>query len=456
MKDSIAKPPSWNQFLFFLIPLVFGNILQVMSATLTNIYVGQTMGVKALAAVYAIFPILFFWISLVMGLGAGASVLVGQAFGARDFVKMKAVAGSTLTLVMLLGIAVAVLGGLSTNALLRILSTPADIIVDATIYARLMLIFIPFLFLFLITTSLTLGVGDTKTPMLALVISTICSLLFTAAFIHGWLGLPQFGVASAAVGSILATLVALAWQFFSMRRKNHPLRPDAELWRHMSIDWNIIPSILHIGLPTGVQMIIISIAEIAVLSFVNHFGSDATAAYGAATQVLNYVQLPAISIAITASILGAQAIGYGNTQRLDAITRTGLLMNLWITGTLVILAYLSSRTIVGWFITSASVIELAQTLLHIVLWSVIIFGMSEVLSGVMRASGTVIEPTIISVFSIIAIEVPVAYTLSQHFGLGGIWFAYPTAFTAMFILQAIFYWYIWRPKTALNLFEELK
>jgi Na+-driven multidrug efflux pump len=163
--------------------------------------------------------------------------------------------------------------------------------------------------------------------------------------------------------------------------------------------------------------------------------------------VVNYVQFPALSIAITASILGAQAIGAGEPQRLRAITRTGLKMNLVITGVLVVLGYLFSRHQMALFITSEPVIELAQGLLHIMLWSSLIFGFASVLGGVMRASGTVLVPTAISIFCIVAIEVPSALLLSQHLGLEGVWIAYPITFAAMLLLQGSYYQRFWRRKT---------
>ncbi|RYY82782.1 MAG: MATE family efflux transporter, partial [Comamonadaceae bacterium] len=192
--------------------------------------------------------------------------------------------------------------------------------------------------------------------------------------------------------------------------------------------------------------IVISIAEIALLSIVNGYGSNATAAYGAVTQVVNYVQFPALSIAITASILGAQAIGAGRADQLRAITRTALKMNLVVTGTLVVIGYLFSRNLMALFITSAPVIELAQTLLHIMLWSSLVFGFASVLGGVMRASGTVLVPTAISIFCIAFIEVPSAWTLSHHMGLNGVWIAYPITFTAMLLLQGAYYQFVWRKR----------
>jgi putative MATE family efflux protein len=404
------------------------------------------IGVRALAAASVSFPRVFFFIAFIIGLGAGASVLIGQAYGARQHEKVKAIAGTALTVALVAGLAVALFGGVFTRPLLILLGTPPDILADAVSYARIMLIAMPGLFVFLLLTSMMRGVGDTVTPLYALGLSTAVGLVVTPALIRGWFGLPQMGVASGACAAVLSFVLALVWLAWHMRRRQHALAPDAVLIRHLWIDWEILKKVLRIGVPTGVQMIIISLSEVAVLSFVNQYGSNATAAYGAVNQILSYVQFPVLSIAISASILGAQAIGAGHGDRLGAIARTGLQMNLVLTGGLILLAYLFSRTIIGFFITSEPVIELAQTLLHITLWSSIVMGFSSVLSGVMRASGTVLVPTAISIFAIAFVEVPVAYLLSRKIGINGIWIACPVAFVTMLALQASFYRLVWRHK----------
>ena len=440
----MSLPPLWKAFLVFLGPMILSNILQALSGTLNNVYLGQMLGVGALASVAAFFPILFLFISFTIGLGAGASVLIGQAYGAQKLETVKAVAGTTLTMAFLLGAVVAVFGGLFTGPLLQLVGTPPDILPGAIAYARIMLIAMPGLFVFLLMTSMMRGVGDTVTPLFALAISTGTGLLVTPALIRGWAGLPQLGVTSGAYAAIVSFLVALAWLFFHMRRRQHPLAPDAALLRHLRIDWKLLRSVLKIGIPSGVQLILVSLAEIAVLALVNSFGSDATAAYGTVNLVINYVQFPAISIAITVSILGAQAIGAGRTETLRVITRTGIQLTLLITGGLVALCYLFSRPLIGLFITSDPVIELAQTLLHIVLWSYVVFGISSVLAGIMRASGTVLVPTLISITAIVGVEVPVAYALAGPFGINGVWAAYPIAYIAMLAMQGSYYWFVWR------------
>jgi putative MATE family efflux protein len=449
-QPSTARPadtrPLWRVFLAFLGPMVLANILQALSGTLNNVFVGQMLGTKALAAVSGMFPIIFFFISLVIGIGAGASVLIGQAWGAREPHKVKAIAGTALGLGLLLGGIVALLGGTFTTPMLKALGTPPDVLSDAIGYARIMMLAMPGLLVFILATQLMRGVGDTVTPLLALLISTAVSCTLTPAFIRGWAGLPQLGVNSAAAASIVSFIAALVFLTFYMRRRKHPLAPDRELLASLRINPRLLRLVVRIGLPTGLQMIVISVAEIVLLWLVNGFGSDATAAYGAVNQVVNYVQFPALSIAITASILGAQAIGAGRSDRLRAITRTGLKMNLAITGGMVLVGYLFSRHLISLFITSAPVVELAQTLLHIMLWSSVIFGFSAVLGGVMRSSGSVLVPTGISIFCIAAIEVPSAWLLSHRFGINGVWMAYPITFLAMLALQATYYQKVWRKK----------
>ena len=441
-----APPVLWRVYLPFLVPMIISNILQALSGTVNNIYLGQLLGVGAMASVSAFFPVLFFLISFMIGLGAGASVLIGQAWGAREPERVKAVAGTTLTIGLCAGLLVAIFGGTFTEPMLRALGTPADILPGATAYARIVLLAAPGLFLFLLVTSMLRGVGDTKTPLKTLLISTAVGLLVTPALILGWGGLPQMGVASGAYAAVASYLIALGWTAWYLRRKHHVMAPDAAFLKHLRFDRTIAAKVLRIGLPTAVSMITISLSEIAVLFLVNSHGSQATAAYGAVNQIVSYVQFPAISIAITASILGAQAIGAGRGQTLGKIARTGIVMNLVLTGSLVLLGYLFSRHMLGLFITDAAVVELAQTLLHIMLWSSVIMGMSMVLSGLMRASGTVLVPTLITVLSIGLVQVPVAWVLNNRYGINGIWAAYPVAFLAMLAMQSTYYQLVWKKK----------
>ena len=401
---------------------------------------------QALAAVSGMFPIVFFFIALVIGLGAGASVLIGQAWGARETAMVKQITGATLTLGALIGLAAAVLGSLLARPALQALGTPVDVLDEAVGYARVMMLIMPLLLVFILFTQILRGVSDTVSPLLALMVSTAVGLLLTPALILGWTGLPPMGIQSAAYAGLVGNVLAMLFLVLRLRHKNHVMAPDRELLAALRLNPEILGKVLRIGLPTGVQMVVLSLSELVILALVNSHGSQATAAYGAVTQIVNYVQFPALSIAITASILGAQAIGAGRIERIGLILRTGLLINLFLTGFLIVLGYVLSHWLLGLFITDVDARVRAEHLLHIMLWSVLVFGFQAVIGGIMRASGVVLVPMGITIFCVLCIELPVAYALNAHFGLEGVWMAFPVTYIAMLGLQAAYYRFVWRHK----------
>ncbi|WP_455923393.1 MATE family efflux transporter [Pseudomonas putida] len=436
--------PLWQTYLAFLAPMVLSNFLQSISGTLNSIYIGQMLGTQALAAVSGMFPIVFFFIALVIGLGAGAGVLIGQAWGAREPQVVKQIAGATLLLGALIGLVAAVFGSLFARQALQGLGTPVDVLDDAVAYARVMMWILPILLVFVLFTQLLRGVSDTLSPLLALLLSTVVGLVLTPALIRGWAGLPQMGIQSAVLAGLVGNIAAIGLLAWRLNRRQHPLALDAEFIKALRLDRAILAKVLRIGLPTGVQMVVISLSELVILSLVNGHGSQATAAYGAVTQIVNYVQFPALSIAITASILGAQAIGAGRLERIGPILRTGLAINVWLTGGLILLGYLLSGWLLGLFITDPVAQAQAEHLLHIMLWSMLVFGFQALVGGIMRASGTVLVPVLISIFCIVGVELPAAWLLNSHFGLQGVWMAFPLTYLAMLAMQTAYYKGVWQ------------
>jgi putative MATE family efflux protein len=436
--------PIWQVMLVFLVPLMISNVLQSASATLNSIYLGRLIGVQALAAASAFFPVVFFMIAFFIGIASGSSVLIGQAYGARDEERLKAVAGTTLTLAIGSGIVIGSVGWFFMPGLLHLIGTPLDVFDQSLSYARVMFLGLPVLFVYLAYTTFVRGTGDSRTPLLALIVSTVLILIFTPALILGWLGLPRLGVTSAAYANILANFIALLFMLVALAAEKNPLALDMSIVRHMRLEMRLLVALIRIGIPTGLQMVMVSLAEIAVISLVNRFGSSATAAYGAVNQIVSYVQFPAISIGIAASIFGAQSIGARRFDRLRKIARAGVSLN-WIIGAVLIgLVYAFNDDILRLFITDAGVIATAHELLTITLWSYVLFGTSSVLSGLMRSSGTVLWPTLLSIISIWGVEVPFAYALAPKLGLRGVWIAYPVAFACSLALQTIYYYAFWR------------
>lgn len=439
--------PMWRILLVFLIPLMLSNALQSASQTFASIWIGRLISTQALGAVSAVFPVVFLLFSFVFGVSSGGTVLVGQAFGARDIHKVKRIAGTVLGAALYLGIVVAIVGYFGSSAMLAWLRTPADIIGMADAYAKVIFLVMPAFFVYFVYATILRGTGDSTTPFYALIVSSVLAIAITPLFIIGWLGLPKLGVVSAAVAGLIANVAALTWMIVYLRWRDNPLKIDREMLADFVIDWSILWSVLKIGVPTGVQVMMVSLAELAVITFVNHFGSSATAAYGAVNQIVGYVQFPAISIGIAASIFGAQCIGARREDKLGSVIRSAVGLNYVIGGVLIALCYIFAWVILGWFITDAHTLDIAHELLMITLWSYAVFGNSAVLSGTMRGSGDVLWPTIIGIAVIWGVEVPVAWLLMHRVGLDGVWIGYPAAYCASLLLQFCYYEFVWKSKT---------
>ena len=437
----------WKTFLIFLLPLIATNILQNLSGTINTVFVGQMMGVNAIAAVAIFFPILFCLMAFVIGLSAGATVLVGQAWGAQNVEKVRCVVGSTLFMTLIGGTITALLGVVFAKHILLALGTDPDVMHLSLPYVQWMLAGSPLLFIYLIYTSILRGVGDSTTPLIASGMTILIGLLITPILIAGYFGFPKMGIVAPAIATITGYFAVLIFLAVYLNKKDHPLKPDRHLLGHIRHHPELSKIILRLGVPTGIQMITTSMAGLVIVGLVNRYGSHATAAYGAVNQVLNYIQFPALSISIAASIFAAQAIGAGKSDLLAKVTRTALTMNILITGGLVALAYLFSKYLMALFITDPEVVALGQQLLFIVLWSIIFFGASSIFASIMRASGTVTVPMLINIVVILAIEVPCAYIFSQWWGLKGVWYAYALAFVCLCVLQGLYYQLVWKKKT---------
>lgn len=439
--------PMWRLLLVFLVPLMLSNVVQSASQTMASIWIGRLISTHALAAISAVFPVIFLLFSFVFGVSSGGTVLVGQAYGARDEHKVKKIAGTVLGAALYLGILVAILGTIGSPLMLSWLATPPDILPLSDAYAKVIFLTMPIFFVYFVYITILRGTGDSTTPFYSLIVSSILAIAITPLFIVGALGFPKLGVVSAAVAGFVANTAALVWLVVYLRRHDNPLQLDREMLADMKIDWSILWRVVRIGVPTGLQVMMVSLAEIAVISFVNRFGSSATAAYGAVNQVVSYVQFPAISIGIAASIFAAQCIGARREDKLGSVIRSAVGLNYAVGIVIIGACYIFAWDILGAFITDPNTLVIAHRLLMITLWSYAVFGNTAVLSGIMRGSGTVLWPTAIGIFSIWGVEVPAAYLLMHRFGLDGVWMGYPIAFCTGLLLQFCYYEFVWKGKT---------
>ncbi|MGH0554964.1 MATE family efflux transporter [Bacillus pretiosus] len=445
--ESESKP-IWKSMSMFLVPLLLSNVLQSIGQLFGMVVVGRWLGVNDLAAISAFFPLFFLLVSFVIGIGSGSSILIGQAFGAKNEDRLKAIVGTTLTFTFIIGVVLAIIGSIFAMDIMRLMGTPENIIDISVHYARILFISMPVLFLYFAYTTFMRGTGDSKTPFYFLIVSTALNMILLPILIFGWLGAPKLDVYGAAYASVISTVITFIVMLVYLKKKNHPLQLDSTVRKYLRMDRELLKLLLRLGIPASINMILVSLSEIAVIAFVNRYGSDATAAYGVVNQVASYVQMPAVSLGITVSIFAAQSIGANQFDRLQKVVKAGIIMNYVIGGVLISLIYLFSRDILSLFLMSQTTIEIAHSLVMITLWSYLIFGHAQIISATMRASGTVLWPTVIGVVSIWLVEVPVAYYLSYHTSLGieGIWIGYPAAFIVSLILQYAYYKLSWQKK----------
>lgn len=450
MKTTLNETKSFvKPMITFLMPVIFASVLQSLGQVFGIIVVGQTLGVDSLAAISAFFPLFFFLISFAMGIGSGSSILVGQTYGGGDIPKMKEVVGVTLFFTIIISIAVALIGGLFAKDILKWMGTPENILVESAEYARILFVTLPITFLYMCYTTFMRGVGDSKTPFYFLVISVVLNIALLPILIFGWLGLPEFGLNGAAYAAVLSNFITFMILLIYLHKRNHILKLDSVILKHLHLKGSVLKALLKLAIPTSISMVSIALSEIAVITFVNEYGSNATAAYGIVNQIASYVQIPAMSISIAISVFVAQAVGSGNIANIKHITKIGILLNYLLGGILILILYLIPTPILGIFLDNSDTIHIAKGLIIISFWSYVILGHTQAISATMRATGTVLWPTIFTITSILLIEVPIAYFLSHYTALGinGIWIAYPIAFIVNFLSQTTYHQFFWKKKS---------
>lgn len=446
----------WKPLLIFLIPFIISNVLQSLGNTVSSSVVGKGISESALASLNVVMPVIFFLISFVFGLGSASSVLIGQAFGAGDYKRIRRTINTSLKFSVLLGVLIAIIGIVFTRELLSMIHTPSSLMDSAIQFARVIFVGLPIQFFYISYTVFLRGTGDSKTPLYFLCISTGLQIILSPLFAFGWLGLPTFGligVGMAQIGSIIITLVIL---LIYLHRTGHMLALDRSFIQERGMDREILRLMIKIGLPTSIQMVFVSLSEVAVIFLINGYGPQSVAAYGAVIQVITYVQMPAISLGMAVGIFGSQLIGAKAIDRLSTLLRSGILLNYVIGIALVAISYIFSRTILSWFLVEPSTLAMAENILLLILWSYLIFGHAMIVSGIMRASGTVFWPTIIGIFTVWGVQVPVAYFLSKiaGFGLDGVWMAYPISFTVSLLLEYGYYIFFWKNRQHDTLFKQ--
>ena len=445
--------PIGKTLILFSLPVLGSNILQSLNGSANAVWVSHVLGEAALTATSNSNQVFFLMLGAVFGVSMAANIMIGQAVGAKDEALAKKVVGTCTTFFIVLSLAVGVAGGILTPHILDAMRTPAESRGDAIAYLRVIFAAMPFMYFFSFVMMAQRGTGDSKTPFYFALVQVGLDITLNPLLIMGIGPFPRLGIAGSATSTLIAQTFTLAVMLAHLYRQRSILVIRPSEWRLLVPDFQIIRSLVTKGLPMGFQMIVISLAAVTMMSFVNRYGVHTSAAYGAATQLWTYVQMPAMALGASVSSMAAQNVGAGKIDRVERVAMIGAGYAILFTGVPILIIYLADPWVLQAFLPSTSPsLPIAVHLNSIVLWTFIPFGVAFIFSGIVRATGAVWPPLLAMIVSLWVVRVPLAKLMEPHLGADAIWISFPLGSTTTLILAGAYYrWGGWRKARMLNI-----
>jgi putative MATE family efflux protein len=426
--------------LAFALPTLFSSILQSLNGSINAVWVGRFLGEDALAATSNANIVMFLLMSFVFGFGMASTILIGQAFGRRDVGGARRVIGTAIGSFILVAVAIGVAGWVFAPALLRLLATPADAAPLALAYLRVIFIAMPSSLILVMLMMAMRGAGDALTPLWFMILAVILDSGLNPVFILGLGPAPAMGIAGSATATVIANYTSLIGLIVYMYVRDLPLRLRGRELRYLLPDGALLKTIVFKGLPMGLQMIVISASALALIGLVNREGVETTAAFGVAMQLWTYLQMPAMALGAAVSAMVAQNIGAGRWDRVSAITRSGITFALLITAGLVVLLAVADRPALALFLGGDSpALPVARHIQILATWSFLMFGVTLVLFGTVRANGAVIGPLVILFVGLVPVRLGFALGAYPHVGADALWLSFPVSSFANMSLAIAFY-----------------
>ena len=404
----------------FAMPVMAGSLFMQLYNYVDAVVVGNFINKEALAAVGASAPFIFTLVSLVIGISIGSSIMISQCYGRGDIAGIKRISDTLYIFLFFASLLLTLLGILFNRQILELIGLPEEVMPYAMEYLRIYLLGIVFLFIFNSLSSILRGVGDSKTPLLFLIVSSVLNILLDLLFVSVF----SWGVAGAAWATVIAEFLAVV---FAVRYTNK-YTPVVKLKvSSMTFDFSVFRQSLKLGIPAGLQQLFVSLGMLAVWRIVNGFGTDVMAAYSAANRIETFVAIVPMALSIAVTNFTAQNMGAGALDRVRNGIRAALKMNL-VSG-LLILLLLSALGIplMKMFTRDVQVVRIGGEYLMVLAFSYWIFGTMFCYMGAMRGLGNTLVPMLVSLISLWLIRVPVAAFLSSCFGELGVWLSAPAA-----------------------------
>lgn len=433
MKD-LTSGNETKLILRFATPMLLGNLFQQLYNIVDSVIVGKFIGTEALAAVGSSFPIVFSLVSLIIGVASGGTIVIAQYFGARNFERVKASIGTLYLFLFWASLTVTVIGIIFSGSIFRLIQLPEEIIPQAKTYLNIYFLGMIGFFGFNATSAILRGLGDSKTPLYFLILSTVFNIAFDLLFVMVF----KWGIAGVAIATVISQAGAFITAVFYLNRTHEVIRIS---WREFEFDNDIFRKILRIGLPTGLQHTFVSLGMAVVQVIVNRFGTNVIAAYAAASRLNSLATLPAMNFGMALSTFVGQNIGAGKIERIKSGLKSTLIMSsvVSLAGTFIMIFF--GRYLIQLFVKSseAEVIRVGTEYLVIVGSFFVVFSAMFAINGVMRGAGDTVVPMFLTFFSLWMVRIPVAYFLSERIGESGIWWAIPVAWLTGVVLAYMYY-----------------
>ena len=389
----------------FSIPLLIGNLAQQLYNTVDSIIVGQYVGDAALAAVGTSGPILNLLLVLFMGVSTGATILTSQFFGAKDKENLSLVVGNTISLTVLCGVFMMVVGYFASPALIRLVNPPPDVESGAVAYLQILFLGMVGCALYNILSGVLRGMGDSVFPLLYLLLSCLLNIVLDIVFVKNF----GLGVAGVAWATIIAQGISGILCLIRLWR----MRAVAEVTRRtLRLNGQLTRKLCGLGLPAGVTQAIFSLSAIIVQGLTNSLGTAVIAASVAVMRVDGFAMMPNFTFGTAATTFVGQNVGARQPERVHRGTRDMLVLALSVAAVLVLCILLFGHQLIGMFTSTPEVQEIGQRGLQWLAFGYLCFAVTQVLQGVMRGAGETVAPMWISIINTVIIRLPLAYLMA--------------------------------------------
>lgn len=397
-----------DKVLAFALPLAATGILQQLFNAADIAVIGQFVGKNAMAAVGSNSPVIGLLINAFVGIALGANVVISRFTGQADEEKVSKGVHTAIFFALISGIVLTVFGELIASPLLQLLSVPDEVFSMALLYLRVYLLGMPVIFLYNFESAIFRSQGDTKTPLVCLVISGIANVILNLFFVCV-IGMTVNGVAAA---TVISNLISSGMLFFALRRRKDLIHVEVSQIR---IHKDILSVMIRIGLPAGLQGMVFSISNLCIQSAINSLGADVMAASSAAFNIEIFAYYMVNSFGQACTTFVGQNYGAQDISRCRKITRVSLLMDAVVTVCLSLLIFAFGKPLLGLFNSDPAITSIGIVRLSFILPAEIINVVMEIMSGSMRGYGYSLIPAVITFVGVCGVRITWVYTIFRAF-----------------------------------------